>query len=65
MIEFAGDRPMWIVEKKVGIFTHYLTLSGKFQPGMEKANKFASKEMAEIMAKSHGGVVRQLGRTDL
>ena len=56
---------MWIVEKKVGIFTHYLTLSNKFQPGIKKAHKFASKEMAEIMAKSHGGVVRQLGRTDL
>ena len=27
----------WIVEKKVGIFTHYLTLSNKFQPGIEKA----------------------------
>ena len=50
---------MWIVEKKVGIFTHYLTLSNKFQPGIEKAHKFALKEMAEIMAKSHGGVVRQ------
>ncbi|HEY9767100.1 MAG TPA: hypothetical protein V6C71_01170 [Coleofasciculaceae cyanobacterium] len=51
---------MWIVEKKVGIFTHYLTFSGKFQPGMEKAKHFASKEMAEIMAKAHGGVSRQL-----
>ncbi len=56
---------MWIVEKKVGIFIHYLTHSNKFQPGKDRANKFASKEMAKIMAKSHGGVVRQLGRTDL
>ena len=50
---------MWIVEKKVGIFLHYLTPSGTFQPGKDRANKFASKEMAEIMAKIHGGVVRQ------
>lgn len=55
---------MWIVEKKVGIFTHYLTLSGKFQPGIEKANKFVSKQMAESMAKVHGGVVRQLDRSE-
>ncbi len=54
---------MWIVEKKVGIFTHYLTLSGKFQPGKDRANKFVSKEMAEIMAKAHGGVVRQLNKS--
>lgn len=52
---------MWIVEKKVGIFIHYLTHSGKFQPGIEKANKFSSIQMAEIMAKIHGGTVRQLG----
>ena len=51
---------MWIVEKKVGIFVHYLTSSGKFQPGIAKANKFLSWEMAKIMAKNHGGVVRQL-----
>lgn len=51
---------MWIVEKKVGIFVHYLTPSGKFQPGKERAHQFASKEMAEIMVKVHGGVVRQL-----
>ena len=51
---------MWIVEKKVGIFTHYLTYAGKFQPGIEKANKFVSFEMAKVMAKTHGGVVRQL-----
>ncbi len=55
---------MWIVEKKVGIFTHYLTYSGKFQPGIERANKFASVEMAEIMAKTHGGVVRQLDKSE-
>lgn len=51
---------MWIVEKKVGIFTHYLTYSGNFQPGIEKAKKFPSLEMAKIMATTHGGVVRQL-----
>ncbi|MDJ0743914.1 MAG: hypothetical protein QNJ32_11185 [Xenococcaceae cyanobacterium MO_167.B27] len=51
---------MWIVEKKVGIFVHYLTSSNKFQPGIEKAHKFVSKEMAETMAKTRGGVVRQL-----
>jgi hypothetical protein len=52
---------MWIVEKKVGIFLHYLTPSGKFQPGIEKANKFVSLEMANTMAKVHGGVVVPLG----
>lgn len=51
---------MWIIEKKVGIFIHYLTLSGKFQPGIEKARKFLSLDMAKVMAKTHGGVVRQL-----
>ena len=55
---------MWIVEKKVGIFTHYLTLSNKFQPGIEKANKFASKETAEIMAKAHNGTVRQINNNE-
>jgi hypothetical protein len=44
----------WIVEKKVGIFTHYLNLSGKFQPGIEKANKFVSKQMAKATVKVHG-----------
>ena len=55
---------MWIVEKKVDIFTHHLTLSNKFQPGIEKANKFASKQMAESMVKVHGGTVRQLNRSE-
>ena len=54
---------MWIVEKKVGIFVHYLTPSGKFQPGKDRANKFVSFEMAETMAKVHGGVVRQLNKS--
>ncbi|MEL6440504.1 MAG: hypothetical protein AAFQ80_14755 [Cyanobacteria bacterium J06621_8] len=54
---------MWIVEKKVGIFTHYLTLSGKFQPGIDKANKFISQQMAEIMVKVHGGTVRKLNES--
>ena len=53
---------MWIIEKKVGIFTHYLTYSGNFQPGIEKAKKFPSVEMAKIMAKAHGGVVRQISQ---
>ena len=51
---------MWIVEKKVGILTHYLTVSGKFQSGREKAKHFTSKQMAEAMARVHGGVVYQL-----
>ncbi len=51
---------IWIVEKKVGLFVHYLTSNGKFQPGKDRAKLFASKEMAEIMVKIHGGVVRQL-----
>jgi hypothetical protein len=55
---------MWIVEKKVGIFIHYLTSSGKFQPGIERANKFDNKEMAEIMVKVHGGEVRQLNEIE-
>jgi hypothetical protein len=48
---------MWVITKKVGIFTHYLTAAGIFQPGIERANRFASQEMAEIMAKKHGGIV--------
>ena len=55
---------MWIVEKKVGIFTHYLTFSGKFKPGIDKANKFASKPMAEAMVKMHGGTVRELNENE-
>ncbi|WP_175561072.1 hypothetical protein [Hydrococcus rivularis] len=51
---------MWIVCKQVGLFTHYLTPSGTFQPGLERASKFVSQQMAEIMAKKHGGVARQL-----
>jgi hypothetical protein len=54
---------MWIVEKKVGIFTHYLTLSGKFQPGIDKAKHFPSKQMAESMVKVHGGTVRELNES--
>ena len=55
---------MWIVEKKVDIFTHYSTVSGKFKPGIEKANKFVSKQMAEAMVKVHGGVVRKLNESN-
>ncbi|MGF1541630.1 MAG: hypothetical protein ACFCU5_14475 [Pleurocapsa sp.] len=51
---------IWIIEKKIGIFTHYLDSSSKFQPGIEKAKKFPSWEMAKIMARVHGGLVRQL-----
>ena len=51
---------MWIVEKKVGIFTHYLTLSGKFQPGIEKAKHFNPRQMVESMVKVHGGTMREL-----
>ena len=51
---------VWVIEKKVGIFSHYFISPGKFQPGIEKAKKFASRDMAQIMAKAHGGVVRQL-----
>jgi hypothetical protein len=50
---------MWIITKKVGIFTHYLTERAIFQPGLEKANKFASQEMAEILTKKHGGQVEK------
>lgn len=50
---------MWIVDKQVGVFTHYLTNSGIFQPGIEKATKFVSEKMAEIMAQKYGGTVRQ------
>ena len=63
LLMFYSNRPMWIVEKKVGIFTHYLTLSGKFQPGIEKANKFASEQMAEAMVKVHGGTIRELNES--
>jgi hypothetical protein len=48
---------MWIITKKVGVFTHYLTPTGTFTPSIDKASKFASKEMADIMAKKHGGNV--------
>jgi hypothetical protein len=48
---------MWVIAKQVGVFTHYLTSAGVFQPGIDRASKFASKEMAEIMAKKHGGTV--------
>ena len=54
---------MWVVCKQVGVFTHYLSASGKFLPGEDKANRFASQEMAKIMAKTHGGTVRQLNQS--
>lgn len=56
---------MWIVEKKVGIFVHYLTSLGKFQPGINRASKFTSQEMAQTMAKIYGGMVRQYQDLDI
>jgi hypothetical protein len=52
------EKSTWVVCKQVGLFTHYLTSSGIFQPGIEKANKFVSHEMAEAMAKKHGATVK-------
>ena len=52
---------MWIVYKQVGAFTHYLTPAGIFQPGIERAGRFSSQQMAEIMAKKHGAAIRQIG----
>jgi hypothetical protein len=51
---------MWIVWKQVGLFTHYLTLSGLFQPGLKNARLYSSKEMAEIMAHKYGGKLHYL-----
>jgi hypothetical protein len=51
---------MWIVYKQVGIFTHYLSAGNTFQPVIERASRFPSQQMAEIMAKKHGAAVRQL-----
>ncbi|MGK7896933.1 MAG: hypothetical protein AB4372_25800 [Xenococcus sp. (in: cyanobacteria)] len=48
-IRDVSNNNMWIIEKKVGIFVHYLTLSGRFQPGIEKARQFPSLEMAKVM----------------
>lgn len=56
---------MWVIYKQVGIFTHYLTNAGVFQPNIDRASKFASKEMAEIMAKKHGGIVTSLSSGQL
>ena len=55
---------MWIISKKVGVFTHYLTPTGIFQPSLERASKFPAREMAEAMAKTHGGVVQQLNQSE-
>jgi hypothetical protein len=48
---------MWIISKKVGVFTHYLTSAGTFTPSIDKASQFSSQEMADIMAKKYGGTV--------
>jgi hypothetical protein len=53
---------MWIIYKQVGVFTHYLTPAGIFQPGIERASRFSSQQMAEIIAKKHGGAVRQVSQ---
>jgi hypothetical protein len=50
---------MWVVCKQVGIFTHYLTVSGSFKPVITEARRFSSQEMAEVMAKKYGGIVKQ------
>ncbi len=49
---------MWIIWKKIGIFDHYLDKMGSFYPKLDQAKRFTSKEMADIMAKKHGGIVR-------
>lgn len=51
---------MWVVWKQVGLFTHYLTLAGMFQPGLEKARRYSSQEMAEIMIGKYGGKLHYL-----
>ena len=55
---------MWIIWKKVGLFEHYLNASGQFQPKLEEAKNFPSKEMADIMAKQKGGMVRSISNND-
>jgi hypothetical protein len=51
---------MWIITKKVGVFTHYLNSTGTFTPSIDKASKFSSQEMADIMAKKYGGTVEAM-----
>ncbi|MBR8829640.1 MAG: hypothetical protein Cpurp_00375 [Chlorogloea purpurea SAG 13.99] len=50
------------MSKQVGVFSHYLTTANGFQPGIERANKFVSQEMAQIMAKKYGGTVQPLNK---
>lgn len=52
---------MWVIWKQVGLFKHYLTLSGLFQPGLEKARLYSSKEMAEIIIEKYGGQLYYVG----
>lgn len=54
---------MWIIWKKVGLFDHYLDATGKFQPILANAKQFSSREMADIVAKTQGGIVRPLNNT--
>ena len=51
---------MWVVWKKVGIFDHYLGVSGQLLPNFETAQRFSSKAMADVMAQKHGGIVREI-----
>lgn len=51
---------MWIIWKKVGIFEHYLGVSGVFLPNFAMARRFPSKTMADAMAQKYGGIVREL-----
>ena len=54
-VHYARD--IW---KKVGLFEHYLDATGAFQPRLELAKRYSSKQMADIMAKKHGGLVREV-----
>lgn len=49
---------MWLVWKQTGLFAHYLTVTGIFQPGIDRARQFSSKDMAESMSQIYGGTVR-------
>ncbi|MGB8703162.1 MAG: hypothetical protein WCD18_27400 [Thermosynechococcaceae cyanobacterium] len=51
---------MWLIWKQVGVFEHYLTPAGHFQPSLEKAWKLSSQTMAEVMVKKYGGHLREL-----
>ena len=44
----------------MGLFEHYLDVTGEFQPRLDNAKRYPSKAMADIMAKTQGGMVRSL-----